>query len=94
MTMNIETAKTETEKAIKEYKDNMSWAKSLTDNQIEFLCNGGWYNNTIKGYLIEAAKIAGFDEEQTRSLLNGLRIALSEKTCSEAKKVYETSLLS
>lgn len=63
------------------------WAFSLTQEQIDFICNGGWYNNAIKGYLIAAAKVADFTNEQTRALLDGLRWALSEKDKAEAEKV-------
>lgn len=68
--------------------DLLHWAQSLTQEQVDYLCNGGWYNNTMKGYLIAAAQEAGLSKQQIRDLLNGLRMALSEKDKSDAEKLY------
>ena len=70
------------------HKEMIKWADSLTQDQIDYLCNGGWYNNTMKGYLIAAAQEAGLSKQQIRDLLNGLRMALSEKDKSDAEKLY------
>ena len=67
----------------------LAWAQSLTQEQIDYLCNGGWYNNTIRGYLIAAAKNADFDDEEIKNLLGGLRFALSEKNKKEAEQVSD-----
>ena len=74
--------------AKREYNQLMTWAESLTEKQINFLCDNCYYNDTIKGYLIEAGRNAGLDREAIKELLNGLRLALSEKTKEEAEKVY------
>ena len=74
--------------AIEEYKQLLSWAQGLSEKQLNFLCDGGWYNDTIKGYLISAATNAGFSEEQIRELLRGLRYSLDEKTKEDAEGVY------
>ena len=66
----------------------LKWAHSLTEEQIDFLCNGGWYNSTIKGYLISAAKEAEFTEEQTKKLLQGLRYVLDTKEQKDADRIY------
>lgn len=82
----------EEEKIISESAKNemelMSWAMSLSKEQIAYLCDGGWYNNTIKGYLISAAKKADFSKEQIELLLNGVRFALSELDKNDADNVY------
>jgi len=65
------------------------WAQTLTQEQIDYLCNGGWYNNTIRGYLIAAAKNADFTDEEIKNLLGGLRFALSEKNKKEAEQVSD-----
>ena len=39
----------------KESAEKIEWANSLTEEQIDFLCDGGWYNNAIRGYVIAAA---------------------------------------
>ena len=64
------------------------WAQSLTKEQIAYLCDGGWYNNTIKGYLIAAADNAGLDDEQTDKLMDGLRDALSAMPMRKAEQIY------
>lgn len=64
------------------------WAQSLTKEQIAYLCDGGWYNNTIRGYLIAAADNARFDNAQTDKLMDGLRDALSELPMRKAEQIY------
>ena len=68
--------------------DLMNWAASLDKDQINYLCDGGWYNNTIKGYLIAAAQEADFSDEQIDELLNGMRMALSKNNKEAAEELY------
>lgn len=83
----LEPTEAELSKLRQEFSDNLTWANSLSTEQINFLCDGGWYNNTIRGYLITAAKNADFTAEQIKDLLNGLHWALDEKSKTEADKV-------
>ena len=69
-------------------KAMIKWADSLTQDQIDYLCNGGWDNNTMKGYLIAAAQEAGLSKQQIKDLLNGLRMAMGKKNKSDAEKLY------
>lgn len=82
-----------TDKEIKEHArrqiELLAWAQSLTNEQISFLCDGGWYNSTIKGYLIRASKEADFTHEQTKDLLQGLRFALDFMNKEDADKTYK-----
>lgn len=82
-----------TDKEVKEMfakqKELYRWARSLTQDQIDYLCNGGWYNDAIRGYLIAAARNADFTDEQIKNLLGGLRFALSEKNKNDAEKVSD-----
>lgn len=71
----------------KEFAAMMQWANSLTEEQKAFLCDGGWYNNAIRGYLIAAAQYADFTEEQIKELLGGLRWAFSEKNKRDAEEI-------
>ena len=77
----------EMEQAKSEFRELMKWSKSLSDKQIDFLCNGGWYNNAIRGYLIASCRNAEFTDKQTKALLVGLNLALSEKNKAEAEKI-------
>lgn len=71
----------------KDFAEKMKWANSLTDEQKDFLCDGGWYNNAIRGYVIAAARNADFSDDQIKELLGGLRWALSEKNKRDAEKI-------
>ena len=81
-----------TEEEIKEnfknYNKLLKWAQSLTQEQIDFLCNGGWYNNTIKGYLIYACENEKMNREQIKSLLQKLNWAFDDHNKKEADKKY------
>lgn len=81
-----------TEEEIKEdfknYNKLLSWAQSLTQEQIDFLCNGGWYNNTIKGYLIYACENEKMNREQIKSLLQKLNWAFDDHNKKEADNKY------
>lgn len=78
----------ETRELWKKQDELLKWAQSLTKEQIDFLCDGGWYNGTIKGYLIAAAREADFTDKQVNELLGGLRWAFSKKNKADADKIY------
>lgn len=85
----IEDFTEEERKAFWEHeKALLKWAQSLSQEQIDYLCNGGWYNNTMKGYLIAAAQNADLDREQTDKLLQGLGWAFSDIGKADADKIY------
>lgn len=79
----------EREQAKREFKELMHWSRTLSQAQIDFLCNSGYYNNTMRGYLIAAAQNAGFTPEQTKELLCGLSWALSDKDKAEADQISD-----
>ena len=66
----------------------IKWAHTLSKEQIAYLFNGGWYNDTIKGYLIASARNAELDEETIDRLLYGLNTAFSEYDKATAEKIY------
>ena len=74
--------------AAERQRELFQWAMGLEKEQINYLCDGGWYNDTMKGYLIAAGENAGYDRESIRELLNGLRLALSDMSKADADKVY------
>lgn len=73
---------------LEKYQKLLDWAHTLSPDQKDFLFNAGWYNDTIRGYLIAAAREAEFTDEQIHQLLIGLKWALSEKTKADADEVY------
>lgn len=82
----------EVERVSKEFAECMAWAQSLTENQIAFLCDGGWYNNAIEGYLILAAQEANFTKEQIKALKKGLKSALDWHSKTDADKASKQLL--
>ena len=81
-------SKEEREKHSQKMIELMNWSASLSKDQIDYLCNDGWYNNAIYGYLIAAAQEAGFTDDQISELIGGLRFALSKKDKQEAEELY------
>lgn len=52
------------------------------------LCDMGYYNDAMKGYVMIAMREAGFDERDVMKVVRGMRTALDEKTAEEAEEVY------
>lgn len=52
------------------------------------LCDMGYYNDAMKGYVMVAMREAGFDERDVMKVVRFMRTALDEKTAEEAEKVY------
>lgn len=67
----------------------LAWAQSLTPQQIAYLCDGGWYNVAIRGYLVAAAQNAGMNREQISLLLDGLRCAFEDMDMRDAETRYQ-----
>ena len=60
----------------------------LTEAQCHALCDRGYFNTTIYGYMIEALEIAGFSREDIRKAIGGMRMALDEMTAAEAEEAF------
>ena len=52
------------------------------------LCDMGYYNDAMKGYMIAGMRSAGFTEAEIRKAVLGMRRAHDELTAEEAEKVY------
>jgi hypothetical protein len=52
------------------------------------LCDMGYYNDAMKGYMIEGMRIMDFSESEIRRAVLGMRKAMDEKTAEEAEEVY------
>lgn len=64
------------------------WAQSVSQEQLQFLLDGGWYNNAIKGYVLLAAEEASLTDEQKNMLLGGIMKALSNYNKDAAENKY------
>lgn len=73
---------------VADYQERLRWTHSLSVSQVDLLCDAGYYNDTIRGYLILAAENAGYDRDQIKKLLNGLRLAFSDYDRAAAETYY------
>lgn len=75
------------DEAVMKYMESLKWAHSLTEEQVNYLCDGGWYNNTIRGYLIDAARLADFPAELTQELVSALKLSFEIHDKAAADKI-------
>lgn len=47
------------------------------------------FNETCRGYLVRACRIAGLTEEEKEKIFNGLRWAFDEMTMEQAREEYK-----
>lgn len=66
----------------------MEWAQSLTKEQIDYICDGGWYNNAMRGYLITVARHCELDRDKINEMLQELSYVLDEMGKDSAEKIY------
>lgn len=62
---------------------------SLTQKQRYLLCDLGYYNEVIRGYLILAMQDAGFEGADIGKALNCMSGALDDCTAKEARQAYQ-----
>ena len=66
----------------------MSAAVSIPEEVRYKLCDMGYYNDAMKGYLIAGMRRMGFTEVEIRRAVLGMRSAHDELTAEEAERVY------
>lgn len=69
-------------------RDLISAAASVPEEIRYKLCDMGYYNDAMKGYLIAGMRKMGFTDSEIRKAVLGMRAALDEKTAEEAERVY------
>ena len=69
-------------------RELMSQASEVSTELRYKLCDMGYYNDVMKGYMIVAMKNAGFSTSEIRKAILGMRAAMDEKTAEEAERVY------
>ena len=62
---------------------------SLTQAQRYLLCDLGYYNDVIRGYLILALQDAGFGREEIEKSLGCLSGVFDDCSAQEARQVYQ-----
>lgn len=73
--------------AIKKESSMQRKAQSLTEEERFFLCDAGYYNDTIRGYLILAMQEAEFTEADIQKALSGLHWVMDSTSAQEAAQV-------
>ena len=64
-------------------------AAALIPKEVRYkLCDMGYYNDAMKGYLIAGMRRMGFTESEIRRAVLGMRSAHDELTAEEAERVY------
>ena len=87
--MMIEQPTPEEIKAAQEQVEAMmAKAQALTAEERFYICDLGYFNDSIKGYLIEAMQNAKFERADIQKALDGMRWALSENSAEDAAEIY------
>ena len=74
--------------ASSETVQNMAVVMNLTDEQRLLLCDLGYYNEVMRGYLIRALEKVGYDDNALDRALDYLEAALDDYTAAEARDTY------
>ena len=76
------------EEWVQKYQEVMSTAVSVPKDVRYMLCDMGYYNDAMKGYLIAGMRKMGFTESEIRKAVLGMRSAQDALTAEEAERVY------
>lgn len=69
-------------------RELMAAAAAVPEEVRYRLCDIGYYNDAMKGYMIEGMRIMGFSDADIRKAVLGMRRAMDEKTAEEAERIY------
>ena len=76
-------------RAVREKRRQMDEkAFDLTEEERMHICDMGFYNDVIRGYLIKAMENAGFEKKEVSSALRGLHHAFDDMDAARAEKLY------
>ena len=79
----------EIDEAVDKQQKMMAKAFALTHEERMNIIDMGFYNDTIKGYLIAAMRNADFKNDEIKRALKGLNTAFDDTTADEATAVYK-----
>jgi hypothetical protein len=63
-------------------------AYALLDEERMHICDMGFYNDVIRGYLIKAMENTGFEKKDISRALRGLHHAFDDMDAKRAEEVY------
>ena len=81
-------AKEERDAAIERHRLMDEKAFALTEEERMHICDMGFYNDVIRGYLIKAMQNADFEEKEISRALRGLHHAFDDMDATRAEKIY------
>ena len=65
---------------------------ALTDEERMYICNNGYYNDVIGGYLIQAMHDTGFSDDDIKKALQELLLIFDDMPAEDARKCYRRFL--
>ena len=74
--------------AIEKHKLMDKKAFDLTEEERMHICNMGFYNDVIRGYLIKAMENADFEKKEISRALRGLHHAFDDMDAARAEQHY------
>ena len=74
---------------VAEEQQRAAMIDSLTPAARMAIMDMGYYNDALRGYLIEAMKVAGFSRKEIDKALSGLHTVLDDTSAAEATQVYQ-----
>lgn len=63
-------------------------AFGLTNEERMHICDMGFYNDVIRGYLIKAMQEANFEDKEISRALRGLHHAFDDMDATRAERLY------
>ena len=63
-------------------------AHALSEEERMYICDMGFYNDVIRGYLIKAMQNIDFEEKEILRALRGLHYAFDEMDAAQAEQLY------
>lgn len=81
-------AKEEWDAAIKKRRLMDEKALALTDEERMHICDMGFYNDVIRGYLIKAMQESNFEDKEISRALRGLHRAFDDMDATRAEALY------
>ena len=63
-------------------------AFALAEEERMHICDMGFYNDVIRGYLVKAMQNADFEEKEISRALRGLHHAFDDMDATRAEKLY------
>ncbi len=80
--------KEEIKAAREKHKRMEEKAFDLTEEERMYICDMGFYNDVIRGYLIKAMQEASFEDKEISRALRGLRHAFDDMDAARAEQFY------